>query len=550
MKKVTLLLLGAIIVTSMGMNYYRLNESRMFAFDEGVYFNVVKTMRAPFEFLYSKMAGRPEYPEFSEYIKKKAGYNFMAGKPTYLLLALTGSFIIGLKDFTLPAVSAFFGVLTVLLAFFIARKIRDDSLGIMSAFILSVSWFFVTYSRSAFPHITGTFFAYLALLLHGYSGKSRKYVFFYGFSLGLAITSHYAFFWLAAIFGLVESYYFLRMSRSGLKTGLIRIFIWAGALALPVVFWQASTWMVRHWIYANPLYADLVRGASGEGAFKTYFGQLFTQAFSGNRQTGYEGNAAFYLKVILAKEGLPFAVFFVCGVILILKDIIRSGNGRLDRSLLLLYFFVPFTLFGVYSHFPTTRTLSIAVPAMCFIAAYPVSLLFAKKNKIPAILSAGVLAAAQLSSSLPVLSYRSGFPEAISYMKRHKGIRHLSSNYYISRVYAERGDVYDMSFSFRKKEADTTGKLHIDAKKVKDFAAEKGFNYVLLDQYRYSYPNEILAAANKIRPVFTTPHTTINYLYDSKKEYQDQIINAPRVIDIYDLNEVVKKVGEAEDAKK
>lgn len=549
MHKGTLSLLVLILVLSATLNFYRLGESSLFAFDEGIYFNLVKTMRAPVDFAIEKWSGKT-LASFGQYLHNRGGYHFMAAKPTYLLISFLVSLVMGLKDYTLPVTSGIFGVLVVLLVFAIARRLYDDAAALIAALITAVSWFQVSYARSAFPHMTGIFFAYMALYLYirlkQQAPAARRTVFLYGLCLGLSFTSHYSFFWLLAIFGVSETLFLMRDLAKGRSEAVRRFLVWLAALALPILFWQAATLIAKAWIGSHPAYSMLVKGMSGEGEFLTYFSQLYKQVFSANRQTGYEGNTLFYARVVMEKEGPVFLLFFLSGFVLYLKDILKRPGLRMTALTVMLYFLLPFLLFGLYSHFPTTRTFSVAVPAICLIAARPVFGLL-RRNRIAAFLLLALTVAGQLAHTVPLLSYRSGFKEALAYMESHDGIRHISSNVYVSRAYVDRFDAVDMSFSFREKKLDPTGKLHVSLPALEGFVEKNRVQYLLLDQYRFSYPNEILAAASRVKPIFAAPHTTINFLYDSKKEYQDQILKYPQVIEVYAIKEIMQRM--AEDAK-
>lgn len=551
MSKFVLFLLVLIISLSMFLRFSGLDKSGIFAFDEGIYFNLVKTMRLPLDYSLEKAKGFAIDMNFSEYIYKKGAYHFMAGKPTYILLAFFVSVFTGLKDYTLPFTSAFFGVLTVILTFFIAKSLKGAAAGLISAFILAVSWFHVTYSRSAFPHVTGTFFAYLAIYLYyvvsqkGKENSPAGLIFLYGFTLGLAITCHYSFYWIVVIFGVNEFFYFMKGISGASKASLRRFFIWVIATMLPIVFWQLATFIIKLFLYSKPAYISLVKGTSGEGSFSTYFGQLGTALFSANRQTGYEGNIWFYLKIIAMKEGILFLLVFLAGIAGGLMNLLKKRhNGVALEVIIMLYFIFPFVIFGTYSHFPATRTFCIALPAMAIIASSFVLWFLRRRFMFFALITLVSLATGQLVNTIPVLFHRSGFEEAMRYMKLHKGVKHLSSNVYVSRAYVDRGEATDMSFSFRQKERDTTGKLYINLASLTEFVGKNDFRYLLLDQYRFSYPNEIFAAASQIKPVFVVKHTTVSFLYDSKREYQEQILRYPHIIEIYDIDEILKKIDE------
>jgi len=556
MDKTVKFLLALVISLSIFLNFYKLFEGKMFAYDEGEYFNVVKSARSVIDYGAEKIrrsGKKADKSSFIEYFRKKGGSYYIAAKPTYLAISFLFSLFAGLKDYTLPLTNAVLGVLTVILILLITAKLKDIFTGIIAAAVLSVSWFHLSYSRSAFPHTTAIFFSYLTFYLYLLCREKEKagfplnkFVFLYAFSLGLSFSSHYFVFWLVSLFSFIEIVFFFKNFRKSPSLSSKRILIWGIGIFIPLAFWQIATWTAKIFIYSIPSFLSFSRNNPVEDNFITYFSQLFKQFFSVNRQTGYQGNIFSFSSLIIRKEGYLFLFSFLSGAILILRDYFKN-RGEKEKILAVLYFFIPFLIFSSYSHYPTARTFSIAIPAAAIIIAYFLRSL-SLRYKYAAVFLFMMVIAGQISNSIPILFYKSGFKEAVNYMKTHKGAEHLSSNPLISRAYVDRDEALDMSFSFRDKEIDPTGKLHIDPAKLKKFHEEKHWHYLLLDQFRYSNPNEIYLASSKLKPVFTAEHTTTAFFYDSRKEYQDQILKHKPIIEIYDLEEIVKKVEE--DAKK
>lgn len=90
--------------------------------------------------------------------------------PLYAYLAVIPVKIFGLNEFATRFPSAFFGTLTTLLTFFLARRIfytspGSTTLGILSAFILAISPWHVLLSRGAFEANVATFFIVLGVFL-------------------------------------------------------------------------------------------------------------------------------------------------------------------------------------------------------------------------------------------------------------------------------------------------------------------------------------------------------------------------------------------------
>jgi len=131
--------------------------------------------------------------------------------------------------------------------------------------------------------------------------------------------------------------------------------------------------------------------------------------------------------------------------------------------------------------------------------------------------------------SIPTLKAKSGYLEAMTYMKAHKGVKHFSSIPTISRCYIG----IKMSIIYRKKSLNEIKWLY-----------SQGFNYLLLDQDRYVYSSNIFVReANLVKPVFETPHATDIFLYEGySPQIRKKIKSEPKVLRVYDMGEILKSI--------
>ena len=103
--------------------------------------------------------------------------------PVYAYLDIIPVKLFGLNEFSTRFPSAFFGTLTVLLTFFLVKRIfknsqKKDLIAIFSAFFLAISPWHINLSRAAFEANVASFFVVLGLwaFLAGVSEK-RRYLF-------------------------------------------------------------------------------------------------------------------------------------------------------------------------------------------------------------------------------------------------------------------------------------------------------------------------------------------------------------------------------------
>lgn len=86
--------------------------------------------------------------------------------PGYIYAAVPAIAVFGLTEFAIRFPSAIFGTLTVLLSFYLARKLFNNArLALLTAFFLSISPWHIQFSRGAFESNLGLFFSLLGIFL-------------------------------------------------------------------------------------------------------------------------------------------------------------------------------------------------------------------------------------------------------------------------------------------------------------------------------------------------------------------------------------------------
>lgn len=102
--------------------------------------------------------------------------------PVYMYLSVLPIKIFGLNEFSVRFASAFFGVLSVLVTYYLVLEIfgkKQDNLALISAFILAISPWHIMLSRAAFEANVASFFVLLGmyLFLKSVNGKSYLFIF-------------------------------------------------------------------------------------------------------------------------------------------------------------------------------------------------------------------------------------------------------------------------------------------------------------------------------------------------------------------------------------
>jgi 4-amino-4-deoxy-L-arabinose transferase-like glycosyltransferase len=183
MKKITILLLSFILVISIFTRFYKLGSvPPSISWDEAaVGYNA-------WSILYW---GKDEWGKTLPLVFK----SFADDKhPLHIYLTVPTVGLLGLNEMGVRASSALFGVLNVLIIFFLARLIfKSDLAGLISSFVLALSQYNIHFSR--FNHelnfVLFFFMLGLALILKGIKEKSYALVLGFGF-LGLDLLGYHS----------------------------------------------------------------------------------------------------------------------------------------------------------------------------------------------------------------------------------------------------------------------------------------------------------------------------------------------------------------------
>lgn len=124
---------------------------------------------------------------------KFAGNTFTA-KPGHTLLGAIWMNLFGCSQYSALTMSAFFGVLTILLIFVMMRVFYGNTAAIVSALVLGMSTLHIYYSRSFMSHVDQTFFVVLAFYFYVSPLFYKKNIWLLrllsGLLLGFAFTIH------------------------------------------------------------------------------------------------------------------------------------------------------------------------------------------------------------------------------------------------------------------------------------------------------------------------------------------------------------------------
>lgn len=551
------LILISILILSFFLSFYHLDKRSLLDWDEAYYLNIVKTWRSATDWIIYKFFNPNAISSgFSDYVMEHGGAINTFAKDGFLAIVFLFSYFLGLHDVTILWVSGVFGILTVWIIYLIGKEVFGKVAGLLSCGILSLSVYHLHYSRSGFPQSTSVFFLYLALFLYiisylrKYDNKTGgRFLFISGLSLGYAFTCHYNLLFMLPIFFLFEIanklIYGHKIIFGDLAKRILLLFL---GIMIPISFWGGLSELTRYILYVNPSYKEAIQGTLGIGKFVTYFDRIFDflplpflkSASKGDviSQIG-QFDLLFYIKLLLQWEGSLIVILLAIGLLYLIYRQIRFRNFY--EFIILTFFLLPF-LFWSLNSWQLSRSFVPAIPAMALIIGSSLAKVLEgkiKKNgsKAVAIVIFLLFFAFQAQERLiREMSYISGYPAAIKFMQDHLGVRHLSSQFTISRSFVGRKNTLDISVSFEN--------INLQDK-LKDLHNNHGYKYLLLDQMRHIFSDSpIVKSAAMTKPVFTVPHSTDANVFENGfvAGFANAVSISPRVLEVYELSDIINNL--------
>ena len=236
------------LILSLGFSLraYKLKEIGLVAPDE---FIVISTLKEAYESSIHYGALSPEF--FKTLIHPPHGAYAAYGKLSRLLLYYPFFHFFKNDLSNYLWISVFWGLLTIFLTFIIGKKYFSQSVGLMAAFLVSLSPWNIQYARSFFGQIDSGFFVLLCAFFY-----LKRSLFLSSFMLGFSATMHGTTLYFLPCLILIESYFhyqnhFLKQLLSLSKKILILI----SAFFLPFLIYEGIGLLYAH---ASYLYSFFV----------------------------------------------------------------------------------------------------------------------------------------------------------------------------------------------------------------------------------------------------------------------------------------------------
>lgn len=555
-KRLDSILLFTVLSLSIFLAFFHLEERSLLDWDEAYYLNIIKTWRAGADWIVYKIFKPAQVMNFglSDYILEYGGAINTFAKEGFLAVVFLFSYLFGTQDTAILRVSALFGIFTVLLTYIIGRVSFGRRAGLFSCFVLAISILQLHYSRSGFPQATSVFFLYLAVFLYISSWQhlsniktSNRLLFSCGISLGYAFTCHYNLFWGIPVFIILETAAkFLYKKQIQFRPFIKRIILLSLGVSIPIILFGGLSQLVKLIISLNSSFQEAVRGSLGIGVFVSYFDRVFNFMAPSLSMAVLRGNCVYspgqsvspfyYVKILRDWEGGLILILLLAGIVFL---VYRQLRQRIFAEFCVLtLFLVPFAYWSFHP-WQLSRSIVPVIPAAALIIGFLLAKIPEKycENEFSKAVAVFITLSILVFQAYPrigkELSYESGYPAAISFMREHSGIRHLSSQFTISRSLVGRKNALDISLSFEGVDA---------ARKLQDLYQRDGYRYLLLDQMRYAFPDSaVVKAADNSKPVLILPHSTrANLLENNIPGFADKVLNSPQVLMVYDLADILK----------
>jgi len=232
-----------------------------------------------------------------------------ATKPPMLfwLIALSGKLLGTMDEQAARLPSAFFGVLTLVIVFFFARKLFDEKTGFFSAFILASSGSFYWFARRVSMDVPMTFFVTLSIFLFytGYQREDRRTLFYslayVAMALGGLLKTYPGWFIPALVIG---AYFLIRKEW---KFFFDPAHIWGVSLFILIV----GGWLSLAYL---------------EGGKDYVVGLLIQQTAALAFKTSYYSHSFLFFFWTFPSEFLPWIFFLPLAIIFCLKEKEKNEN--------------------------------------------------------------------------------------------------------------------------------------------------------------------------------------------------------------------------------
>lgn len=409
-KIIILATLAVILAYGFWVRYADLKNKGIFFYDEAYMLLETRYLRDTVAATISRS------PEIKTSLANSPGLQLHYGRPGFNSLSLLASYLVGFQDYTNSYLSAFFGVMSVLLVFVIGLMFYGPIAGLLAANFLAIFSYHIYYSRLGLAETTGGFFFLVAAFFYLFylRNQKRTYLLLVGLFSGVAYTFGYRYILVFGVFLLdqalkFKNFFYPRKNWANLIKNVL-------VLLIPFLTILVSIELVFR----------LLQFFYAASSTETYFDQL-RQRFTAVGYFSLQDWTA-YFEYLRRSEGIVFLFSFVFSLIFWAVAAIRNRVFAARAIFLLAFLNLIFYTFysatsaashgGVFVRF--TRSIAVSLPFIALAMGIFVDQALARLKTMSVLLAMAIIILAfstQLPKNLEMISLQSGYHDAALYLQ-------------------------------------------------------------------------------------------------------------------------------------
>lgn len=533
-----------ILAVAAVLRFHGLAARGLVEWDGAYYVGVARTWGAGLQWLFERYVQNAAGSSLSERLLTDGVAVSPTAKHGLIAIMMFGAPLTGFTELLGTGVAAVAAVATIGMCGLVAATAFNRSVALLSMFLLTFSFTHLHYSRSGFPVSVSALCVTIAWFLYLRSCAAdepwplrRRMALLAGLMTGLAVTVHYNLFWVPCLFYGLLAWQALRDAIGGSgrdvrhQGGIAGMFL-LGSLILPLAF-ELGTRLLQAFVGASPGLSTAVQGRFGDARLLTYFEEVYLHTVGqGNNFVARE--PWFYLRLIGEWEGYGVLAALLASLV---WTAVRCDVPALVRASCLGIAALPLLIWTLFS-FPVARTIGVATPAWAIVSAASACRaydhLVARNRRLARVCAACgliVIAAAGTWRARPIWDVRSGMPAALAFMQEHGSVKHISTEFPLSRLLVGRANAIDATVSFQGKDT---------AQVLRTFETED-YRYLVASGGRFTSDKGLMAMLEDVDPVFRTHHSFRLQAYEYfDREVQRAILSSPEQLEVYEIRELLE----------
>jgi 4-amino-4-deoxy-L-arabinose transferase-like glycosyltransferase len=406
---IVILLLGAFL------RFYNITKKGFYFDDEAIYALQAKSKLALPQAAYHHFKDDISFKEARELYMPWGFWKGSNGRPGYISLAAFSFFVGGEKDYVIFILNGFLSLLAVFFLYLLASLMTNKKIGLIAAFLLAISPYFLYYSRNGRSQAATSLFLIAGIYFFAKALKDKKnnsrLFFISGILIGYAFTTHWSLLVSIIVIPLIFLYFWHKKTfpYEELKKYFFRF---SAGFLIPLLFFQIITAAQDALLYYFIPYTQ---------NFANYFAELLDLFRDIPRAKIYGSfEPLFYLNLFSLMDGIMPLILLIAGIILIIYKKLYKNSEFLP---LLAVTTISIILISV-SYTRVARTFATFLPLVYFFAAFAIweTANFINNKKLQIIFVASIILLISLSAAKNnprLLEFGNPYKKAVEIAQRH-----------------------------------------------------------------------------------------------------------------------------------